>query len=283
MRISWNELLEQGEAVLRQAGVSESKLDAWYLLSYVFQINRMNFLMTRNIREEKEESLLHIYEELIEKRAQRIPLQYLTHEQEFMGMKFYVDESVLIPRQDTECLVEEILNDFSGRQQISIMDMCTGSGCIGISLKKLGQFEEVFAADISVEALKVAQKNAQNLSAELKFYESDLFAAIPTTKTYDVIVSNPPYISESERSNLMPEVVVYEPSMALFAEEEGTVFYRRLAQAGRNYLKEDGWIYFEIGCEQADAVSQILKECGYHQISVRRDLAGLDRVVKARK
>lgn len=283
MITSWNELLQKAQKMLEVNQVPDARTDAWYLMEDTFQISRTTFLMERMRKNEKSDELIAQYEALISKRAKRIPLQYILHNQEFMGLDFYVDESVLIPRQDTEVLVEQILNDFPGKNSLHIMDMCTGSGCIAISLDKLGKFEMVFGADISKEALLVAEKNRKALGSSVHFYQSDLFSQIPKEQQYDILVSNPPYIRKEERKNLMPEVAEYEPSIALFAEEDGTRFYRLLAEEGRMRLREGGSIYFEIGCEQAEVVSKILKQSGYRQIVVKQDLAGLDRVVKAKK
>lgn len=282
---SWNDWLLWGQKRLEAVNIADARLDAWYLMEAVFQISRMEFLMNRMQPAKISEELCSNYQEAIEKRAAHIPLQYILHEQEFMGFSFYVDENVLIPRQDTEILVEEILQDelrYTQKEK-SVIDMGTGSGCIAISLAKMGNFSEVNAVDVSQTALAVAKKNASQLSADIHFFRSDWFAQIPKEKRFDVIVSNPPYIREDERKNLMPEVAAQEPALALFAKERGLACYQILVREGVERLQSGGRIYFEIGCEQAEDVSDLLRQFGYRDITVKQDLAGLDRVVKAHR
>ena len=273
----YEKLLSFGENELKEANIIEANIDAWYLLSYVFSISKMTYLLDRNKEIQLDDEKISFYKKLIGKRKKRIPLQHLTNEQEFMGLEFFVNEHVLIPRQDTEVLVEEVLKDGYGER---IIDICTGSGCIAISLDKLGHFKEVVGVDISKEALEVAKRNNEKLSASVNFIESDLFTNVEN-KTFDCIVSNPPYIRKEVIETLEPEVKDFEPYIALYGPDEGLYFYEKIARIGKAYLQPNGKIYFEIGHDQGDAVSHILKKNGYKDIFVIKDLAGLDRVVKA--
>ena len=270
------ELLSWGEEQLSKAGIDDAKLDAWYLLEYSLPTDRVSFLMKGNnpVTEEKKEQ----YEVLIEKRASHIPVQHLTGVQDFMGLTFKVNEHVLIPRQDTEVLVEEVLKVSKGK---NVLDMCTGSGCIIISLAKLGQLESATAVDISTEALKIARENAASLEADVSFVESDLFEKVEGV--YDIIVSNPPYIESEEVEKLEPEVKDHEPRLALDGTEDGLYFYRKIIEEADKYLTENGAIFFEIGYNQGEAVSELLRAKGYQDIKVIKDLPGLDRVVAGKR
>ena len=214
---------------------------------------------------------------MVSRRKQRIPLQHLTGEQEFYGYPFYVNEHVLIPRQDTEVLVEEALK--RKREGMKVLDLCTGSGCILLSiLKNLKQGTGV-GIDISEQALEVARRNAKRLGLEAAttFVLSDLFEK--AQGPYDMIVSNPPYIETEEIAQLMPEVRDHEPRLALDGMSDGLYYYRSIVSQCRDYLKEDGALLFEIGAGQGAAVSELLKEAGFMSVQVIKDLAGLDRVV----
>lgn len=262
----------KGKSALEQAGILDSSLDAKYLLEYVTKKDSIIFALDgeRKLNQEEE----NIYDELIERRAKRYPLQYITNEQEFMGFSYYVNENVLIPRQDTECLVEEVLkykNRFS-----SVLDLCTGSGCIGISIEKMSK-AKVTLADISKKALEVAKRNRQNLDSNVTLVESDLFEKIQGT--FDVIVSNPPYIRSSVIPGLMDEVKMYEPMLALDGKEDGLFFYRNIIREAKTHLNPDGMLFFEIGHDQREEVVGCMEEEGYRNVYCVKDLAGLDRVV----
>lgn len=269
------ETLFLGTKMLREAGIVEANLDAWYLMEYVFHITRAGYYLAQ--KDEVLDNDFHRYMELIEKRKERIPLQHLTGVREFMGLEFLVNEHVLIPRQDTEILVEEVLKTSN---QKSVLDLCTGSGCIIISLAVLGNLKKATAVDLSEEALKVARNNAQKHQVDISFYLSDLFDQVE--ERYDMIVSNPPYIATKEIETLEPEVKCYEPMMALDGYEDGLFFYRKIIQNAKNYLTDQGEIFFEIGYDQGNDVSMLLSEAGFVDISVIKDFAGLDRVVKGR-
>lgn len=268
------QLLCWGEDRLKEANIEEAVLDAWYLFEYSLKTNRMSFLMDRN--KEVSEKQIEQYRQLIEKRASHIPLQHLTGVQEFMGYPFKVNEFVLIPRQDTEILVEEVLKEANGKK---VLDMCTGSGCIIISLFKLSNLQKAVGVDISKEALKVAKENAITLEADVDLIESDLFSNIDKEETFDIIVSNPPYIESDEVDRLMPEVKDHEPRLALDGMEDGLYFYRKIVKEAKSHLTENGALFFEIGYNQGKAVSELMIKNGYKEVKVMKDLCGLDRVV----
>ncbi len=285
MNLTLQILLEEGTERLLEAGVDEASLDSRYLLFEAFHTDMTHFLMDRNRMLPEDDSTLKFiseYRSMLGKRSQRIPLQQITGGREFMGLEFYVNEHVLIPRQDTETLVELVLKDYKGKKP-EILDMCTGSGCIAISLAKLGGFDRITAADISKEALKVAKRNAEKHLEEgrITLVESDLFASLEEGKRFDVIVSNPPYIPTKIIEGLQPEVRDHEPMLALDGKEDGLYFYRKLALESRSHMVPGGTVYFEIGYDQGEAVGSLLKDAGFGEVRVFQDAAGLDRVIRA--
>ena len=290
MKLTLQTLLDEGSGRLSEAGIEESILDAKYLLFEAFHTDMTHFIMNRNEELRDEDTVkraVAVYRETIERRAMRIPLQQITGSRGFMGLDFYVNEHVLIPRQDTETLVEEVLKDCKGRDktEMAVLDMCAGSGCIGLSLMVLGGFSHVTEADISREALKVVKMNAERLletgwEDRLTLLESDLFSAFVRTRGFDMIVSNPPYIPTAVIEGLEPEVKDHEPRIALDGKEDGLYFYRRLAKESPMYLKPGGAVYFEIGFDQGEAVSALLSEAGFQDVCVIKDAPGHDRVVK---
>jgi protein-(glutamine-N5) methyltransferase, release factor-specific len=271
------EVYTEGKNRLQKAGVQSYEFDARQLLFFVFSIDANQYLLNQSMPlGEEEEKKVNSYFEAIQKRSEKIPLQYITGEQNFCGLDFYVNENVLIPRLDTEVLVEKILEYEEPGQRV--MDMCTGSGCIAITLQKLGGFQ-VMAVDISEEALTLARKNAQRNQAQVTFFQSNMFDQLSNTSKVDVIVSNPPYIESKVVDELDDEVKKYEPRLALDGMEDGLHFYRILAREGKRFLNEGGRLYVEIGFDQAEAVKEIFGAQGFLDIQVYKDLAGLDRVV----
>ena len=271
--MTYQEALRYGQIRLIAAGVLEVESDAWLLMSAVCRIDRNFYYVYGNeemIKEQEKE-----YMALLEKRAERIPLQYITGEQDFMGLNFKVNPGVLIPRQDTETLVEEVLKAVTPGMEV--LDLCTGSGCIAVSLAKFVPGAKVQGVDISPEALKVSEENARRNGVNVHFFLSDMFGQVEGK--FDVIVSNPPYIPTGEIQGLMPEVKDFEPHLALDGKEDGLWFYRILAGEGKKYLKPKGTLMVEIRCDQGKDVSRIFKDNGYCDIKVIKDLAGLDRVV----
>ena len=267
------EAYEYGQKRLTEAEVDDAVLDAWYLLEHITGISRAVYFLRMN--EEMNEQNLVLYKEFLEIRAKHVPLQHITGVQEFMGLEFQVNEHVLVPRQDTEILVEETLKVL--KPGMDVLDMCTGSGCIIISLMKFVKAISGTAVDISEEALKVAKNNAEKLEAPVKFIHSDLFEKI--NETYDVIVSNPPYIRTAVIEELKEEVKFHDPFLALDGKEDGLYFYRKIINESKDYLKQNGRLYFEIGHDQGEDVKKLMKEAGFVEVVVKKDLAGLDRVV----
>lgn len=288
--MTYKEACEKGSAILEKAGVPEAVLDARLLLEHVSGTDR-NFLLAHGDSVVEPEKQTQFFT-LVEKRSGRIPLQQLTGVQYFMGLEFQLDENVLIPRQDTEILVEEVLRYL--HDGMRVLDMCTGSGCILISLLRYTNNCRGLGVDISPKALKVAQENAMRLlgeadgseadSMELKltkdrvcFVESDLFEKVEGT--FDVIVSNPPYIPSGEIGELMPEVRDHEPRIALDGSEDGLCFYRRIIGDCKAHLAGGGMLFFEIGYDQGEAVSKLMEQAGFLEVQVVKDYSGLDRVV----
>lgn len=271
--MTYRELISLGEKVLEMADIADVKTDAWLLLEMVCKIDRNFYYM--HMDEDISEEEFREYEIAVKKRAEHIPLQYIIGETEFMGLKFKVNSSVLVPRQDTETLVEEALKVVS--PGMKVLDMCTGSGCIIVSILHNVSKVEGYAVDISKQALNVAKENAKLNEVSVLFERSDLFDNV--TGTFDVIVSNPPYIPTEEIEKLMPEVKAFEPMEALDGKEDGLYFYRRIVEKCGDYLNPGGHILLEIGYDQGEAVSALLKASGFAMVKVIKDLSGNDRVV----
>ena len=276
--LTLQQIYREGKETLERAGIAEAELDAWYLLEYVTGISRASYYGDPG-RVVSEEDLCR-YRECIEKRAVHIPLQHITGEQEFMGLSFRVNDQVLIPRQDTETLVEEALK--YAMPGMRVLDLCTGSGCILISLLHFCPGLTGVGSDISAEALKMTRTNGQRLHVEdrAQWLCGDLFEKV--TGAFDLIVSNPPYIRSAEIEELQEEVRLYDPRIALDGAEDGLLFYRRIIEESKSYLKNGGRLLFEIGCDQGRDVAELLENAGYTEVSVKKDLAGLDRVAAGR-
>lgn len=272
--MQYAKLYQIGKEQLQKAGIAEAELDARLLLEFICHTDR-NALYAHGDQEIEEEKMQDFLQ-LIEKRAVHIPLQHLTGEQNFMGLDFLVNEHVLIPRQDTEILVEEIMRDL--HDGIRILDMCTGSGCILLSLLHYSNDCSGVGVDVSEDALAVARQNADRLAEkQAVFIQSDLFEKVEGS--FDLIVSNPPYIRSQEIAGLMPEVREHEPHLALDGKDDGLHFYREIIKGAMPHLKRGGQLFFEIGYDQGEAVQALLAANGYTEIAVVKDYAGLDRVV----
>lgn len=294
--MTYREVFEEGKGALAAVGIEEAELDARLLLEFVCGTDRNTLLVhdERPVTSTEEVT----YRELIGKRAKRIPLQHLTGVQDFMGLEFEVNEHVLIPRQYTEILVEEALQEL--HDGMRVLDMCTGSGCILISLLRYSNDCTGMGVDISEEALQVAERNAKKLLADVTgaglitesvldgtasagdespavFIQSDLFEKVEGK--FDMIVSNPPYICTEVIQTLMPEVREHEPLQALDGSADGLLFYRRIIEDSIRYLKKGGMLFFEIGYDQGEAVKNLMEQAGYLEVHVVKDYAGLDRVV----
>lgn len=263
----------RGAETLAAAGREEAAQTARLLLCHVLNFNFTDYVLAREDLLSPRDAAR--YEELLTRRASGVPLQYLTREQNFCGLSLYVDERVLIPRQDTECLVEEVLRDGA---RGALLDLCTGSGCIPLALLKHGNFSCALGADISAEALAVAETNRARTGLPLLLRQSDLFSEIP--ERFDVITANPPYIESAEIETLSVEVRDYEPRLALDGAADGLAFYRRLAAESGAHLKPGGRLYLEIGMTQGAAVASLLEAAAFSDIQIIRDLAGRDRIVK---
>lgn len=279
---AYEETYHHAVALLAEHEVPDAALDAWYLLEYVTGFHRAEYFLRakEQIPKEQEQKFFS----LIRRRCERIPLQHLTGVQEFMGFPFAVSPATLIPRQDTECLVEEAIKYLQQYEKeysfgARVLDLCTGTGCIIISLAKLCSLSYAAGTDISEEALNIAKKNALNLGAVAEFYCGDLFAALPQNEPFDLIVSNPPYIRTQDLVGLMPEVREHEPVTALDGAEDGLKFYREIIQAAPGYLSDGGQLLFEIGCGQAEEVRMLMDQRGFMELRTGRDYASLDRIV----
>ena len=273
------EWLRKASASLESAGIADAESDAWLMFSHVTGMSRMEYTLDRDkcLSDEEICSLA----KMLEKRNQHIPVQQITGEAWFMGYPFFVNENVLIPRMDTEVLVEAVLTRLpavpvteNGKRRV--LDMCTGSGCILLSLLKEEKGLLGTGADISEKALLVARKNAHRLECEAQFIFSDLWENIEDT--YEIIVSNPPYIVRNVISTLDTEVKDHEPVLALDGGEDGLDFYRKIVADTHRHLVPGGLLAFEIGYDQGQALTALLKKAGYRNIEILKDLAGLDRV-----
>ena len=304
------ELYKKGTEMLREAGVENPSVDAFYLLEYTAVLDKAKYLMFKD--QQVTDRNIKQYTDIIEKRMTRIPYQYITGVADFAGLSFEVNENVLIPRLDTEVLFERALRSLGPKAYV--LDLCTGSGALGIALKRYRPDIHMVISDISPAALEIAAVNVEHnrlgvakplnaaadpvdieygydLGFNIRIIESDLFdnMAVDESETapgkamtgkFDVIVSNPPYVTESEYEELMPEVKDHEPKLALTAGADGLDIYRRIAADAPRFLKDGGKLLLEIGCSQADRVTELLEENGFTDIEVFKDLAELDRVIK---
>lgn len=272
--MTYSELVAAGVKSLSDAGFEEARTDVRVLVSFVCNTDFMTLLRDggEQVPKEQEERFFS----LLSERKKHVPVQYLTGEQDFCGLTFSVRKGVLIPRPETELLAEEVFKTCEGKR---VLDMCTGSGCIAVTVAKLGNPEFVAASDYSLDALTIAKENAKCLQAGITFFHGDLFENVEGC--YDMIVSNPPYIKSEVVDGLMPEVKDFEPRMALDGTEDGLLFYRRIAKDAKDYFASNGRLLFEIGHDQGKEVSDILAAEGYTDIIVKKDYAGLDRMVFA--
>lgn len=275
--ITIREMCKEGQELLLNNDVPNADIDARMLLEHLLGITSSEYYC--QFDRVVEEDVYNDYIKLIVKRATHYPLQYIIGTQDFMGLEFDVDDNVLIPRWETEMLVEEVLKICDKRD--AILDMCTGSGCIITSIKKLGKVKKAVGVDISEKAIEVSKTNAIKNQVDVEFIVSDLFDNV--LGTYDIIVSNPPYIKTKVIEGLMPEVRRFEPMIALDGSEDGLYFYEKIVEASLDYLKPNGYIFFEIGHDQGKEVAMILIKHDYEDIQVIKDYAGNDRIVKARR
>ncbi len=272
--MTYSELMADGVRQLTEAGFSEARTDVRALLFHTCGMDFMSFLRDGSLQASAEQE--ECFRAMLAKRMNHVPVQYMIGEQEFCGLRFLVRPGVLIPRPETELLAEAVFKDASGKR---VLDLCTGSGCIAVTVAKLGSPAIVAASDYSEDALAVAKENAKQLDAKVTFFHGDLFENVEGS--YDIIVSNPPYIKSSVIEELMPEVRDFEPRMALDGRSDGLLFYRRIGADAKEYLTPGGRLMFEIGYDQGEEVAGLLRDEGYEQIEVKKDYAGLDRMVFA--
>lgn len=270
--------LSKGTIMLKSSNIESPKLKARLLLQYILKKPRQYLIVYDNQEVDKKAQWEYFVN--IEKLTKGVPLQHITHTQEFMKMDFYVDENVLIPRPDTEILVEEVIKIAQKIDSPKILDLCTGSGAIAISLKKYIPNAQVYAVDISKKALEIAKKNANRLEANVKFIESNLFDKVKKEK-FDIIVSNPPYIKKSD-INYLSQEVQKEPQIALDGGYDGLDFYRKISYQAIDYLKFGSYLCFEIGFDQKEDVMDIINKVEHYTGTYcKKDLCGNDRVIIA--
>ena len=277
----YRDLYVWGTKQLAEANILDAKIDARLLLEACCGTDQ-NTLLAHGEREISENEYKS-YVNHIKQRTRHIPLQHITGNQEFMGLSFLVNEHVLIPRQDTEILVEEAMRHL--HDGMAILDVCTGSGCILLSLLHYSNDCIGVGTDISGAALEIAEKNREQLGIEAEFYKSDLFEVFHneelaiTNRKFDLIISNPPYINSNIIETLMPEVKEHEPMSALDGGEDGLIFYRKIIKQAGGFFNRGGMLFFEIGYDQGEAVCKLMKQAGYADVKVKKDYSGLARVV----
>ena len=287
-------LVKEGEYQLSKAFCMDPKIDAQELYCYLTGLDKVSIFL--KAEEEVDPETEEKYMELIRRRAERIPLQHITGVQEFMGYTFRVNPHVLIPRQDTETLVTEaaktiqstpreklsFFEKLKGRKEWDVLDLCCGSGAVGISLAKICSNVKVTATDISAEAVETAEANAEDLRVKVRFLTGDMFDPVKGRK-FDMIVSNPPYIRTNMISILQEEVKDHEPLNALDGGRDGLDFYRTIVERAADFLKPEGFLLVEIGHDQGEDLRKMLKDSGkYSPAAVIKDLPGRDRVVKCK-
>ena len=276
-------LLKQGEVFLKEQGIAAARWEAETLLGHLLGWSRAR--LYQNLQEEIGERSRSKFGELLTRRGRRVPLQYILGSQDFMGLAFHVDERVLIPRPETELLVERVLFLLQGRNSPRVADLGTGSGAIAISLAVFHPTVEVWAVDLSAAALDLARENARQHQVEdrICFQQGDWLAPLEKAGVIgqlDGIVSNPPYITTQQLNGLDPEVRDHEPRPALDGGSDGLQFYRALARDGKKFLKKDGFMALEIGYDQGEAVVQLLETVGrWKSVNLQQDYAGRDRIV----
>jgi release factor glutamine methyltransferase len=282
------EAVNRASAKLIAAGISNARLDVEVLLSHIFMRDRAWVITHPD--EALDETKLSFFEAAVNRRARREPLQYITGKQEFWGLEFNVTPDVLIPRPETELLVESTLKIIqTASRAITIVDLCAGSGCIAVSLAKEIDIVRIFATDASGRALAIAKRNARshNVSDRIRFLEGDLFGPLEELNIHgmvDLIVSNPPYVRSGDLPELQPEVRDFEPELALIAGPEGTEIQQRIIYTAPEFLRRGGSLIMEMGQGQSDSLVEIVNDsCQYNNPEILKDLAGIERVIIAEK
>ena len=260
--------------LLEEKNFKDAKSDILLLIYEIFDFDFSKWTMYK-YDEIEDISKLDTLNEYVKKRLGHMPIQYILNKAYFCGLPLYVNENVLIPRFDTEVLVEEVLKISKKDKSKRILDICTGSGAIAIALKKLGGFERVDALDISDKALEVAKRNANELDLDINFLKSDMFSSLTCENKYDIIVSNPPYIQSDVVDTLESEVKDFEPRLALDGDADGMKFYKIIAENYEDYLADNGVLALEIGYDEADDIRALFEG---KNVVIKKDLANLDRV-----
>ena len=278
MEVLVKDIVAQAMKKLDAAGITESRVDSWRLAESILGVSRQDLFLEpeKSVSEEQAQKYL----DAVFVRAKHIPLQHITGCQQFLDFEFIVNEDVLIPRPETQLLVEQEVS-YIKEERVKVLDLCTGSGCIAVSIDRMCLNADVTAADISEKALNVAGENNMRNKGRVTFVQSDLFENI--YESYDVIVSNPPYIPTGDIDTLMEEVRIHEPRLALDGSADGLKFYREICTNAVNYLNKNGKIFLEIGYDQGRTVPELLRENGFTDIQVLKDLSGNDRMVIAGK
>lgn len=271
------QLIRETAALFRAAGIPDPEVDSAELLAHL--TGKQPLMLRLDMDIQLTDEVLSAYARLRDQRLQRVPLQYLTHEQSFLGRSFYVDERVLIPRPETELLAEMVINALRPLPHPTALDLCCGSGCIGVSAALGAPHADVHAADLSPDALAVTRRNADALGARLTLHQGDLFAAVEGMK-FDLIVSNPPYIPAAE-CLVLQEEVLREPNMALDGGTDGYDFYRRIASKAPAHLNAGGMVFLEVGWNQGENVRRLMENAGFRHTKVHPDLQGIPRMVEA--
>lgn len=284
MEVLVKDVVSEGAEQLKQVGIADYQTDSWLLAEEILGVRRQDIWLIPN--QSVDITLVQKYEEAVKRRATHVPLQHITGHQPFMDFDFMVNRDVLIPRSETELLVEQVVSyiqsNFPDKNKtVKVLDMCTGSGCIAISVDKMCDNAKVRAVDISEKALQVARENNIKNQANVTFIQSDLFENV--TDKFDVIVSNPPYIPTEALQTLMEEVRDYDPPLALDGSEDGLKFYRIISEKAEEFLNHHGRLFLEIGHDQGKSVPELLRENGFSKIQVLKDLSGNDRMVIAGK
>lgn len=274
-----HQLVKEGCKTLTDCKKENAAIDSQLLALHVLGYTKLELILNANLQVSKKNQ--ETYEKYISKRCSGIPLQYITNEQDFMGLSFYVDENVLIPRQDTETLVETLLERGKQNAFKKIVEIGVGSGCISISLAKFLPKVEIIGIDISTKALKIAEKNAKanGVQDRIQWVCGDMLKTYKSQEKVDLIVSNPPYISSKDCTELEVDVKDHEPMLALDGGEDGLGFYRDITKQAKNYLVKGGMLAYEIGYNQSKDVRKIMEENGFVQIEEIKDLAYKDRIV----
>lgn len=273
-------VIKAGETILQQKDIENASYDSFILMSDLLNIDKSYYYLHQD--NAVTEAVYEEYMNHIEKRANHVPLQHIIGYTEFWKYRFYVNEHVLVPRQDTEILVEEAIKKVTPHSRI--LDMCTGSGCILISIALETDVTEGIGVDISKEALDVAEMNKKSLKADkVKFIKSNLFEELSKDSLFDLIISNPPYIRTQVIGELAEEVKNHDPFIALDGHEDGLFFYQEITRQSEEFLKIGGWLMYEIGFDQSEDVKNIMLSCGFENIQIVKDLTGLDRVVVGQK